>query len=118
MLLPTQGVVDIRPGVDWVGANLFYQLISGRYERVPWSSCWHPQACKFARGDISPSGWARRQGDLSWELRGATSLARLWHRERRTSQARKLLAPLYHRFTEGLSTADLITVKALLASPR
>ena len=58
--------------------------------------------------------WARRQELLSWELRGATSLARLWHRQGRTSQARKLLAPIYDRFTEGFGTADLIAAKAVL----
>jgi predicted ATPase/DNA-binding winged helix-turn-helix (wHTH) protein len=62
--------------------------------------------------------WGRRQGALSWELRGATSLARLWHRQRRTSQARDLLAPVYRRFTEGFATADLVAAKALLASLR
>jgi predicted ATPase len=60
--------------------------------------------------------WARRQHALSWELRGATSLARLWHRQHRTSHARKLLAPVYARFTEGFGTADLIAAKTLLAS--
>jgi predicted ATPase/DNA-binding winged helix-turn-helix (wHTH) protein len=62
--------------------------------------------------------WARRQDVLAWELRGATSLARLWHQQRRTSQARKLLAPVYRRFTEGFRTADLATAKALLATLR
>jgi predicted ATPase len=62
--------------------------------------------------------WAQRQEILSWELRGATSLARLWHRERRTNQARNLLAPVYRRFTEGFETADLKTAKALLESLR
>src|SRR2546425_1347957 len=62
--------------------------------------------------------WARRQGALSWELRGATSLARLWHRQRRTSQARKLLASVYGRFSEGFDTADLIAAKALLDTLR
>ena len=63
--------------------------------------------------------WARRQELLSWELRGATSLARLWHRQRRTSQARKLLASVYGRFSEGFGTADLIAAKAVLeALPR
>jgi predicted ATPase len=36
----------------------------------------------------------------------------------RASQARKLLAPVYHRFTEGFGTADLIAAKRLLASLR
>jgi predicted ATPase len=61
---------------------------------------------------------ARRQGALSWELRAAMSLARLWRGQQRVSQARKLLAPVYRRFTEGFETADLIAAKALLASVR
>jgi tetratricopeptide (TPR) repeat protein len=57
---------------------------------------------------------ARRQGALSWELRAAMSLARLWRGQQRASQARKLLAPVYRRFTEGFGTTDLIAAKALL----
>src|SRR5262249_43737179 len=57
---------------------------------------------------------ARRQQSLSWELRAATSLARLWRRQDRSEKARELLAPIYARFTEGFGTADLKTAKALL----
>jgi predicted ATPase len=46
------------------------------------------------------------------------SLARLWRGQQRVSQARKLLAPVYRRFTEGFGTADLIAAKAFLASIR
>ena len=60
--------------------------------------------------------WARRQGALSWELRCATGLARLWHAQGRTEPARELLALLYGRFTEGFGTADLRAAKALLDS--
>jgi len=63
-------------------------------------------------------GIARRQGALSLELRAAMSLARLWRGQRQASQARKLLAPVYRRFTEGFGTTDLIAAKALLASLR
>ena len=62
--------------------------------------------------------WARRQDALSWELRAATSLARLWHRQRRTSHARMLLEPVYRRFNEGFNTADLITAKSLRGALR
>ena len=58
---------------------------------------------------------ARHQGALSWELRSAMSLARLWREQQRVSQAGKLLAPVYRRFTEGFGTADLIAAKALLS---
>jgi hypothetical protein len=55
--------------------------------------------------------WARRQGALSWELRAATSLARLWHEQNRTKSAREILAPVYDRFTEGFETTDLRAAK-------
>jgi predicted ATPase len=58
--------------------------------------------------------WARRQGALSWELRCATSLARLWRNQARSNEAREVLAPVYDRFTEGFGTADLKAAKALL----
>jgi predicted ATPase/DNA-binding SARP family transcriptional activator len=58
--------------------------------------------------------WARRQGALSLELRGATGLARRWHGRGQTGPARELLAPVYGQFTEGLDTADLRAAKALL----
>src|SRR6266403_2978078 len=61
---------------------------------------------------------ARRQGALSWELRAAMSLARFWRGQQRVTQARKLLGPVYRRFTEGFETADLIAAKALLDSVR
>jgi predicted ATPase len=58
--------------------------------------------------------WARRQGALSWELRAATSLARLWRDQNRTRAAREILAPVYDRFTEGFATTDLKAAKLLL----
>jgi predicted ATPase len=58
--------------------------------------------------------WARRQGALSWELRAATSLARMWRNQGRSKEARELLAPVYDRFTEGFETADLKASRALL----
>ena len=57
---------------------------------------------------------ARRQNAKSWDLRGATSLARLWGRQGRCAEARDLLAPVYTWFTEGFDTADLKQSKALL----
>jgi predicted ATPase len=62
--------------------------------------------------------WGRRQDALSWELRSATSLARLYHRQGRTTHARRVLAPVYRRFTEGFKTADLLAAKALLDALR
>jgi predicted ATPase len=58
--------------------------------------------------------WARRQQALSWELRTATSLARLWRYQHRVADARALLKPVYDRFTEGFATADLQRARTLL----
>ena len=57
---------------------------------------------------------ARVQGALAWELRSATSLARLWQRQGRDRQARELLSPIHQRFTEGHATPDLATAQRLL----
>ena len=58
--------------------------------------------------------WTRRQGALSWELRAATSLARLWRDQDRSAEMTTLLQPLHDRFAEGFETADLKAAKTLL----
>ena len=57
---------------------------------------------------------ARKQQAKSWELRAATSLARLWHDRGERNKARDLLAPAYGWFSEGLQTLDLKQAKSLL----
>ena len=57
---------------------------------------------------------ARSQQAKSFELRAATSLARLWQRQGKRTEAHELLAPVYGWFTEGFDTADLQEAKALL----
>ncbi len=57
---------------------------------------------------------ARHQQAKSWELRAATSLARLWRRQGKTTEAHKLLSDIYNWFTEGFDTKDLHEAKVLL----
>jgi predicted ATPase/DNA-binding winged helix-turn-helix (wHTH) protein len=58
---------------------------------------------------------SRAHGSRAWELRTATDLAALWVRQRRTKDARKLLKPVFERFTEGLDTPDLKAAEQVLA---
>jgi hypothetical protein len=57
---------------------------------------------------------AREQSALSWELRAATSLARILRDRGQLADAVAVLQPVYRRFTEGFDTADLKVAKALL----
>jgi predicted ATPase len=50
---------------------------------------------------------ARKQKALSWELRTAVSLARLWRDAGKHQQAADLLSPIGGKFKEGLLTADV-----------
>jgi class 3 adenylate cyclase/tetratricopeptide (TPR) repeat protein len=61
---------------------------------------------------------AQKQQAKAYELRAATSLARLWEGQSRRSAARELLAPVYGWFTEGFDTTDLKEAKALLGELR
>jgi TOMM system kinase/cyclase fusion protein len=57
---------------------------------------------------------ARAQQAKSFELRTATSLARLWQSQGKREAARQILGDVYGWFTEGFDTADLQDAKALL----
>jgi adenylate cyclase len=59
---------------------------------------------------------ARRQGAKSFELRAASSLARLWQQQDKKKEAHQMLAEIYNWFTEGFDTTDLQEAKALLAA--
>jgi hypothetical protein len=58
---------------------------------------------------------ARDQSALGWELRATISQARLRHKQHRVDEARRTLADVRSRFTEGFDTPDLVEADALLA---
>jgi predicted ATPase len=57
---------------------------------------------------------AQSQNARFWELRAAHSLTSLWSREGRDAEARKLLAPIYGEFTNGIDLPDLDDTRQLL----
>jgi predicted ATPase len=56
---------------------------------------------------------ANRQQSKAWELRTTTSLARLYQRTNRRSEARERLGGVLASFTEGFGTADFRDAKAV-----
>ena len=58
---------------------------------------------------------ANRQGSLSWELRAAMTLVRLEDVSGHDQGAIGVLGDVYHRFTEGFGTADLVAAEHMLS---
>ena len=58
---------------------------------------------------------AKRHGALGWELRAATTMARILADQGREQEGRELLATTYDKFTQGFQTADLRAAKRLLS---
>jgi predicted ATPase len=73
-----------------------------------------PDAAKAQAYFVRALEIARAQQIRSWELRAATSLARLWRDQGRRAEAHDLLAPVSGWFTEGFDTRDLKEARALL----
>ena len=57
---------------------------------------------------------AQQQSAKSWELRAATSLAKLLRTQNKPDEARACLTDVYDWFTEGFETADLVDAGNLL----
>ncbi len=73
-----------------------------------------PQPAAAESSFIKALQVSRDHAAKGWELRAATSLARLWESNGKVSEARGLLTPVYERFNEGFSTQDLRQAKMLL----
>jgi tetratricopeptide (TPR) repeat protein len=89
-----------------------------RAETIRVRGDWHRRAGAAAAASEAcyreAIGFAQGQKAKLWELRAATSLAKLWQSQGKTETARDLLFPVYNWFTEGFDTADLKDAKALL----
>jgi DNA-binding SARP family transcriptional activator/predicted ATPase len=57
---------------------------------------------------------AQKQNARTYQLRAATSLARLWLAQGKRAEARHLLAPIYNWFTEGFDTPVLREARVTL----
>ena len=73
-----------------------------------------PRRAKPKRVSSKQSRLPRARKRSHWELRAATSLARLWQQQGKQAEAHKLLSEVYNWFTEGFDTKDLQEAKALL----
>jgi predicted ATPase len=58
---------------------------------------------------------SQQQDARLWELRSATSLARLWATLGRRAGALDLITPMHDWFTEGLDMPDLTGARTLMA---
>jgi predicted ATPase/class 3 adenylate cyclase len=85
------------------------QRIAGELRRLQGVSPAEIEAC-FERA----LSIARDQSAKSFELRAASSLARLWLDQGRCDEARHLLAKTYGWFSEGFDTQDLTKARLLL----
>lgn len=117
-------------GQPKVGLSFLAEAITLVLNGEGWA-CWEPELYRF-KGELllressdnqskaelcfhQALDTARRlQQAKSWELRTATSLARLWQSQNKRRDAYDLLAPVYAWFTEGFDTADLKDAKTLL----
>lgn len=57
---------------------------------------------------------ARRESALPFELRAGLELARIWIGRGEVQRAHDLISPVYSRFSEGLTTPDLILARRIL----
>jgi class 3 adenylate cyclase/predicted ATPase len=97
-----------RTGGRWIEADLHRHqgellLVGGKPDAQEAEAC-------FRRA----LAVARHQEASMWELRAATSLARLWRDQKKSREARDLLAPIYGRFAEDLETPALLDAGRLL----
>jgi class 3 adenylate cyclase/predicted ATPase/DNA-binding winged helix-turn-helix (wHTH) protein len=95
-------------GERWYEPEL-YRLKGELLLQQSWDNQAEAERCFLYALEIAHNPHAK-----SFELRAATSLARLWQQDGKHQEAHDLLASVYGWFTEGFDTADLQEAKALL----
>jgi predicted ATPase/DNA-binding winged helix-turn-helix (wHTH) protein len=113
-LVPAEAIARIESGgVGWSAAEIL-RVAGEAIRRSAAQDSLEVAEATFRRSlDL-----ARRQNALSWELRTATSLARLWRDQHRVGAARELLSAVRDRFGEGLQTRDCLRADTLLLELR
>ena len=97
-----------RTGERWWAAEA--QRIKGRILLAA-----NPADCRPAEDCfLSALKSAQSQNARFWELRAAHSLTSLWSTQGRDAEARKLLAPIYREFADGIDLSDLDDARQLL----
>ncbi|MET0350411.1 MAG: winged helix-turn-helix domain-containing protein [Rhizobacter sp.] len=109
-LVTDRGVARVREGrVGWCAPEVLRVSAMQSLRRGA-----NPAGVREAVGEAL--ALAERRGMLAWELRAATSLARLWSEAGEPDRGRDVLAAVCERFTEGFATADWRAARRLLAT--
>jgi class 3 adenylate cyclase/predicted ATPase len=89
--------------------ELLLQSVAGQE-----SDRYHPRVVEGEGCFSRAVAMARQRQAKSLELRAAISLGRLWNRQNKRADARRLLVEIYGWFTEGFDIPDLREAKSLL----
>jgi predicted ATPase/class 3 adenylate cyclase len=111
LLAEALALVD-KTGERFCEAELYRlkgELLLKSHSQSPESSSREVEAC-FQKAIVV----ACQQQAKSWELRAATSLARLWQQQGKQKEAHGMLSEIYNWFTEGFDTKDLQDAKRLI----
>ena len=111
-----EGLQEVDDAID-IAARAGVALLDTRLHRVRAGLLLHVDPSGTQAAEVSlrhAIAVAQGQGAKGFELQAATDLARLWSEQRKRTEARNLLAPIYEQFTEGFAEPVLREAKALL----
>ena len=111
-----EGLQEVDHAID-IAARAGVALFDTRLHRVRAGLLLHVDPSGTQAAEVSlrhAIAVAQGQGAKGFELQAATDLAKLWAEQRKRTEARNLLAPIYEQFTEGFAEPVLRDAKALL----